>query len=420
MTLALGKEAETISSPTRSRQQGRTGEERLLAVALFLLQEAITEPFQSHQQIESSAGQLEIAVSLACFSHAIYQSESEFLALMDDPEEAGCEILHFERAQESNLISPQWALARVKFKDGSQVLHTTEVLAFRGTAGAQDALVDACCPPASASELEMPGVSVHSGILMSMQAIWPKIEHCLSLHCKSGSLLITGHSLGGGYAKYSLARILVSHRHLNVSAYTFGAPQVFSASSVRPLAHVSNSLHCFVHGADLVPRLLSGAVSSAALRNFLQEDCKSAAELQNLLQDYKSVGSYHYISKDGAVYKGTCNQEEIKSMLKVRLAEALNMIAHHGMKKHYGGKIQAAQEAAQDAPESDRLNFFARQEGSAFGSTGRSLKDGSEDIDELTSLFEAGAQELMGAFVEGLTKGAAKEQAEEEDGCKQQ
>jgi hypothetical protein len=102
------------------------------------------------------------------------------------------------------------------------------VVAFRGTASAQDVLTDLM-----AWRIRWhPGGRAHAGFAWALRRVWPALLQTLTHH--SGRLVYTGHSLGGALA--TLAATLLPPAAL----YTFGAPRVGNARFAELLRDVDH------------------------------------------------------------------------------------------------------------------------------------------------------------------------------------
>ena len=278
----------------------------------------------SSQQAEADLGQLEKSSICAALSSLIYSlpsqdQEQEHAVPPFDLELDGLAAKAMVKFLKEG--SPQWALCHVSsMEHQAATAPAFDVLVFRGTKTAEDKLVDAQFKCKPAPELDTPDVLVHAGMLGAMQDSWSEIAQGLSdHHAVDTPLWITGHSLGGGYAQYAVARLLKEGKEEGtlcdphqLQACTFGAPPIFSsakdagsqkgahAQEVKgtPLmSEVHEKLQIYVHGVDPIPR--------------------STKKL-----GYAALGSFHFISKEEeaggsmAVYEGTTNYEEVGPMLK--------------------------------------------------------------------------------------------------------
>ena len=165
------------------------------------------------------------------------------------------EVLH--STQKANSTSPvQWLLARWA---------GTVYLVFRGTADVQDATIDISAVP-DFSRFKEHGIGVHSGIASTLEQDVDEVGHVLNdvlgalkQHRQAEEpLVLSGHSLGGGYAQVMAIHLLM--RDVEIFAVqTFGAPHVLvppKKTAPQVLWQRLNALTThWVHAWDPVPRL---------------------------------------------------------------------------------------------------------------------------------------------------------------------
>jgi len=135
-----------------------------------------------------------------------------------------------------------------------------------------------------------------------------KIIKELSTKFTINTIILTGHSLGGGCA--TLCHLLIKHHNLintEMFTYTFGAPLVVAENKkVELLKEIKEIPHifCFVNQADLIPRLLGNQLIVPFLQSVFQIYPPTEVEIQNknkkmleILSFSDIIGSYRPIGK---------------------------------------------------------------------------------------------------------------------------
>ena len=117
------------------------------------------------------------------------------------------------------------------------------VVAFRGTAGARDALRDARAMPWP-SKLGF----VHAGFYKGIRRIWPKITPVL---LDTRPTVLTGHSKGGAEATIAAGLMALAGREPR-ALITFGSPRTGFSKLTRVLRMVH--VERYVQYGDPVPR----------------------------------------------------------------------------------------------------------------------------------------------------------------------
>ena len=142
-----------------------------------------------------------------------------------------------------------------KFEHDTQMFYvendTQIIAAWRGTAGARDALTDATYRPIPCPKniLSAENAKVHKGFLDAYQCVekyFSKQTKKIGEISKEKKLYVCGHSLGG-----ALALLHASELKSNTPLlYTYGMPRVFTGSGVSALTSLSHFRH--VNDADTV------------------------------------------------------------------------------------------------------------------------------------------------------------------------
>ena len=129
---------------------------------------------------------------------------------------------------------------------GVEVLHsqigTTDLLAFRGTSDAADAIKDLRAMP-WASPVGM----THSGFYKSVKLVWADL---LPIIANGRPTILAGHSKGGAEATITAA-LAVNAGFVPLSLVTFGSPRCGFSQMVRVLKPVP--IKRYVNAEDAVP-----------------------------------------------------------------------------------------------------------------------------------------------------------------------
>jgi len=136
-------------------------------------------------------------------------------------------------------------------------------LAFRGTADRADAMIDANFDPVFPDFCDQGQFGVHGGFVGALLQSLPRLRRALARHCPSQRrLVITGHSLGAGYAQVLHALLqregFPVHRVvLFGSAHTFCLPDETRATGRLPptMAILGSRTDHLINRCDIVPRL---------------------------------------------------------------------------------------------------------------------------------------------------------------------
>jgi len=174
----------------------------------------------------------------------------------------GFEFLYASRPTGDQI--PLFMLSRV---------HNVLYLTFRGTKSAIDWLVDL---GAGERWLKQLGGFFHGGMTNvlcnghrddTLRNIARKVEEIAKQYHDIDTLVLTGHSLGGGYALIAGACFLGEDRfhelrsrfNVNIHVRTYGAPQVMSVPDENKQKEwwkmLQKNTNNYVHNDDLVPRL---------------------------------------------------------------------------------------------------------------------------------------------------------------------
>lgn len=183
------------------------------------------------------------------------------------------------------LECPQWQQVIVLFRGSQNVLDWITNLSFKPS---KEAITSDHHHHHEHDEHEQEQQSnghcqlrFHSGAYNQLSKALPLIHEAVRpFEQQNYEVLVTGHSLGGGYATlyhYLNGRHLHAHfRHVRL--ITFGAP-LFLFSEQKDHApclaalgvdhHFEDSSHHFIHGRDIVPRLLGSQISATVIGSLL-------------------------------------------------------------------------------------------------------------------------------------------------------
>lgn len=135
------------------------------------------------------------------------------------------------------------------------------VVAFRGTAQAEDILVDIKAHKIDPLRRNgWPGGRVHGGFEAAIEEAWPALSSALlRLRQARGGIAVhfTGHSLGAALATLAAARATATQTAAVASLVTFGSPRVGDLDFARSFDDLpEGTARRYVNNSDVVPRLL--------------------------------------------------------------------------------------------------------------------------------------------------------------------
>lgn len=179
---------------------------------------------------------------LAELSRLIYRQDSDEIGANAVGPTRG-EFLQEIGAEESaffNQGGTQCALVRLPDMTSGSI----HALVFRGTHDLRDWLSNLNALPVDWPD----GGRVHRGFVEALDQVWePLVVTLKESVTDTGSILYTGHSLGGALA------ILAAARHPPSALYTYGAPRVGDTAFGPTLQQIP--FHRVVNDRDLVPSL---------------------------------------------------------------------------------------------------------------------------------------------------------------------
>lgn len=132
------------------------------------------------------------------------------------------------------------------------------VLCIRGTWSARDLLTDLCC---TGEDFDTPSGTKHAhhGMLEGARGIASAIEEAVELELAANpdySLVVVGHSLGGGVA--AVLATLWEHKFPEIAVYAYGCPCV-GTFDMEPTSH--KSVVSVVGEGDPISRLSLGHIA---------------------------------------------------------------------------------------------------------------------------------------------------------------
>lgn len=187
------------------------------------------------------------------------------------------EVLHVE--PQEGIKACMWAIVR---------FNETLVVVFRGTKWDQleSILVDLSALPIACPVDE--NIVVHSGMWAATHMEEPNdsaanasrtICSCLGKYLvgDSKTVVVCGHSLGGGLALITALDLMAQNVTEHVKVTTFGAPQVLAARSSPPSElweRLDTCTKSYVHPLDIVPRLPSNEACMNQLIPLMEDAAK--------------------------------------------------------------------------------------------------------------------------------------------------
>lgn len=215
-----------------------------------------------------------------------------------------CELLFLQMA-EGHQKPVQWALLRC-----GRVLF----IVFKGTDNSRDALIDVSADPrlVSLGEAE---IQVHGGMWEALEVgnvkeeVVQKIKEELAKKPQEEAktraeeaIVISGHSLGGGYAVLMGLQLLHEIKNadlpeVDLKVTTFGAPQVllFEGEQHPLMDDLHGLCHQYIHSWDAVPRLPSLWYKEVRLGG-LRITVDISEHRSQILEKYGHVGKLHLIA----------------------------------------------------------------------------------------------------------------------------
>lgn len=146
-----------------------------------------------------------------------------------------------EKIPNAIKIESKFTSTTAFFIEGNGTL--PDILCFRGTAEKLDWVTDAMVFP-----VPYAGRLCHGGFVASHASVWGKIKKLIRMDQPT---LICGHSLGGGLAELTAAKLHKKHDALSLC--TFGKPNTFFKGFKRPMK-LLDQISC-VSGSDIVARI---------------------------------------------------------------------------------------------------------------------------------------------------------------------
>ncbi len=200
-------------------------------LSLTLLAIAVSHTSIAADQVSPDSIDFQQIKEYAQFANAVYQTENEVKSLSTQR--------HFTLSRYATI--PELEVTYYLLTDNNTRTH---ILAVRGTANVENALVDV--------DLQLKtdphtGIRLHSGFSQAAQRIY---QDLIPLLQADYTISATGHSLGGAVALIVAFYLDAEHFHVS-RVVTFGQPKVTNISGAEHLNH----LHVLrvVTAKDLVP-----------------------------------------------------------------------------------------------------------------------------------------------------------------------
>jgi hypothetical protein len=204
-------------------------------------------------------------------------------------------------------------------------------------------------------------LGVHMGMQQTLDVYYHTIRDKLESFLNDNpdfELVLTGHSLGGGYATLLYLKLqLEKHRptlqRTRMSLFTFGAPAVLQSQLMedeflKVLKGTGggtgvdlDSMHMFVNGSDIVPRLLGTNLTSSLCSGLGYSP--SVADHAEKMKHFKHAGNY-YIFRNDALFpcdrpSAACKLPPLVGIAHAALRGSSIFISDHSMRL-YLSKLQ--------------------------------------------------------------------------------
>lgn len=212
---------------------------------------------------------------------------------------------------------------------------TTVYLAFKGTDNPRDVFIDIAAQTETVT-YDGAELQVHGGMWRALQQ-GKVVEKLLSnLPSKADTLVVCGHSLGGGYAVLTGLMLLGldTRPDLDLKVITFGAPQVLRQAG--PDAHpYMKDLHSicqhYVHRWDVVPRLPSLWMNEVMIGH-VRVELEHSPKRTRLFEKYVHVGTLLFVVAEYRwARRVDTDEDDWRSILGQEAPSGVNVAADHAM-----------------------------------------------------------------------------------------
>ncbi|KAK9918723.1 hypothetical protein WJX75_006273 [Coccomyxa subellipsoidea] len=317
----------SVLQRTGSQQPGDAGGLSSWTAVSNYLSEVATEAAFDLPPLQRDAGLLRMCHVLAELCHYAYVSKASDIGSttsvavplmgLNQRVAVSARLIHFREAVMGHeLDSPQqfgiWVVAGLGL-----------VVAFRGTASAEDVFIDTNIEPvplnATGGTRGRSAIKVHRGFYEGAKRHLEEIAGVVSERDNAAGarlpVWVTGHSLGGGYANALALHLLANRATAQLfgaggGTVTFGAPMVVHSEApdrlFRQLATMERraessggaaapqlQFHNLVNNADVVPRLLGTSLDM--LHAVMESYVPLIRSVRAKAANYHSFGTYHFI-----------------------------------------------------------------------------------------------------------------------------